>query len=148
MPTIFKEFTFDSAHLLPNVPEGHKCGRLHGHTYGVRLEVSGSIGATTGWVIDYAEVAAAWAPLHDQLDHQFLNDVPGLENSTSENLAKWIWDRLKPVLPGLSKVVVRETCTAGCFYPADVVPPVFGEQPQENARSLKVLRDIVREGGK
>jgi 6-pyruvoyltetrahydropterin/6-carboxytetrahydropterin synthase len=148
MPTVFKEFTFDSAHKLPNVPEGHKCGRLHGHTYGVRLEVSGNIGVKTGWVIDYADIAGAWAPLHAVLDHNYLNDIPGLENSTSEVLAKWIWDRLKPTLPGLSKVIVRETCTAGCFFPADAPVPAFGEQPQENLRSLRVLRDIVREGGK
>jgi 6-pyruvoyltetrahydropterin/6-carboxytetrahydropterin synthase len=116
MHEVFKEFAFDSAHRLTNVPPDHKCGRLHGHTYHVHIYVSGEIGETTGWVIDYAEIAAAWEPLFDQLDHRFLNDVPGLENSTSENLAKWIWDRLAPALPGLSQVFVRETCTAGCIY--------------------------------
>jgi 6-pyruvoyltetrahydropterin/6-carboxytetrahydropterin synthase len=113
---VFKEFTFDSAHRLPNVPDGHKCGRLHGHTYHITIGVSGVAGERTGWVIDYADISAAWAPLHQQLDHRFLNDIPGLENSTSENLSRWIWDRLKPTLPGLSRVVVRETCTAGCIY--------------------------------
>jgi 6-pyruvoyltetrahydropterin/6-carboxytetrahydropterin synthase len=140
MTTVFKEFTFDSAHRLPNVPEGHKCGRLHGHTYGIRLEVSGPVGAETGWVQDYADIAAAWAPLHEQLDHRYLNDVPGLENSTSEVLAQWIWKRLKPALPGLSKVIVRETCTAGCYFPSD--GPVFGDKAEEAARSLRVLRQI------
>lgn len=114
--TVFKEFSFDSAHRLPNVPDGHKCGRLHGHTYRVRVYVRGLANEPTGWVIDYADIASAWAPLHEQLDHRYLNDVPGLENSTSENLARWIWLRLCDRLPGLSKVLVRETCTAGCEY--------------------------------
>lgn len=116
MHTVFKEFSFDSAHKLPNVPVGHKCGRLHGHTYRVRLEVSGKAGPETGWVVDYAEISAAWRPLHDQLDHRYLNDLPGLKNSTSENIARWIWNRLVAALPGLSAVEVRETCTAGCVY--------------------------------
>jgi 6-pyruvoyltetrahydropterin/6-carboxytetrahydropterin synthase len=116
MTTVFKEFTFDSAHRLPNVPEGHKCGRLHGHTYGIRLEVSGPVGAETGWVQDYADIAAAWAPLHAVLDHTYLNDIPGLENSTSEHIARWIYTNLSRSLPGLCRVFVRETCTAGCIY--------------------------------
>lgn len=114
--TIFKEFSFDSAHRLPNVPEGHKCGRLHGHTYRIRIECAGAVGLDTGWVIDYADIAAAWAPLHEQLDHRYLNDIPGLENSTSERLALWIWARLSRSLPALSGVEVRETCTAGSVY--------------------------------
>ena len=116
MHEVFKDFSFDSAHRLPNVPLGHKCGRLHGHTYRVSVYVAGDPGTDTGWVIDYADIAVAWAPLHEQLDHRYLNDVPGLENSTSENIARWIWDRLKVALPALSKVYVRETCTAGCIY--------------------------------
>jgi 6-pyruvoyltetrahydropterin/6-carboxytetrahydropterin synthase len=116
MHEVFKDFSFDSAHLLPNVPDGHKCGRLHGHTYRVTVYVAGAVGEHTGWVVDYADIAAAWAPLHEQLDHRYLNDVPGLENSTSENIARWIWERLRTALPGLSKVYVRETCTAGCIY--------------------------------
>lgn len=111
---VFKEFTFDSAHKLPNVPDGHKCGRLHGHTYRVRIEVAGVIGKHTGWVIDYAEISQAWKPLNEQLDHRYLNEIEGLQNSTSEILAKWIFDRI--CLPGLRTVEVRETCTAGCIY--------------------------------
>lgn len=114
--TVFKEFSFDSAHQLPNVPPGHKCGRLHGHTYRIRIEVRGDVQPTLGWVVDYADIAAAWAPLHEQLDHRFINEIPGLENSTSEHIAEWIWRKLKPSLPGLSCVEVRETCTAGCVY--------------------------------
>ena len=113
---IFKQFTLEAAHRLPNVPAGHKCARLHGHSFRVELRVNGEPGANTGWVMDFSEVKAAFAPLHDQLDHQYLNDIPGLENPTSERLAAWIWDRLQASLPQLSEVVVHETCTSGCRY--------------------------------
>lgn len=112
---IFREFTFEAAHRLPQAPEGHKCARLHGHSYRVEVHVRGRVDASTGWVMDFADIKAAWGPLDKQLDHYYLNEVPGLENPTSENLAAWIWDRLAAALP-LSKVVVRETCTSGCVY--------------------------------
>lgn len=111
---IFKIFTLESAHWLPNVPEGHKCRRLHGHSFRIKLRVSGEIGADTGWVMDFADIKAAFQPLFEQLDHRCLNDIEGLHNPTSENLARWIWTRLKPALPLLSEVVVHETCTSGC----------------------------------
>jgi 6-pyruvoyltetrahydropterin/6-carboxytetrahydropterin synthase len=113
---IFKEFTVEAAHRLPNVPAGHKCGRLHGHSFRLEVHVSGSVGTETGWVIDFADIKSAFQPLEKQLDHNYLNEIPGLENPTSENLARWIWDRLLPSLPELSRVVVRETCTSGCIY--------------------------------
>lgn len=113
---IWKEFGFESAHLLPKVPPGHKCGRLHGHSFRVRVALSGVPGADTGWVMDFADLKKSWKPLHELLDHRYLNDIPGLENPTSEILAGWIWDRLHPSLPGLSAISVRETCTAGCIY--------------------------------
>lgn len=113
---IFREFTFEAAHRLPNVPEGHKCARLHGHSYRVEVHVSGSVGQETGWVQDFGDLKAAFKPLEEQLDHHYLNEVPGLENPTSEVLAKWIWDRLSKQLVGLSQVRVRETCTSGTVY--------------------------------
>ena len=113
---IFKEFSIEAAHYLPNVPEGHKCRRMHGHSFHVTITVSGAVGATTGWVMDFADLKSAFAPIHDALDHRVLNEIPGLENPTSENLAKWIWSKLKPSLPGLSRVTVRETCTSGCAF--------------------------------
>lgn len=113
---IFKEFTFEAAHLLPNVPEGHKCRRLHGHSFRVRIAVAGEVDRHTGWVMDFADVKAAAEPVIKQLDHYYLNDIDGLENPTSEAVAKWLWARLKPVLPGLSEVELWETCTAGCTY--------------------------------
>jgi 6-pyruvoyltetrahydropterin/6-carboxytetrahydropterin synthase len=116
---IFKAFTLESAHRLPNVPAGHKCARVHGHSFRVELHVSGPVDAHLGWVMDFAEVKAAFDPLYRQLDHHYLNDVPGLENPTSENLAKWIWQQLKPTLPQLSAVVVHETCTSGARYTGD-----------------------------
>lgn len=113
---IFKTFTFEAAHRLPNVPAGHKCARLHGHSFGVEIRVSGELGADTGWVLDFSDIKAAFQPLHEVLDHHYLNDVEGLDNPTSEHLAVWLWDRLKPRLPLLSEIVVRETCTSGCRY--------------------------------
>lgn len=113
---IFKEFTFEAAHRLPNVAEGHKCARLHGHSFRVEIYVTGMPDPHTGWVMDFGDIKAAFKPLHDQLDHYYLNEIEGLENPTSENLARWIWIRLKPELPGLSQIVVRETCTSGCVY--------------------------------
>lgn len=113
---IFKEFRIEAAHLLPNVPEGHKCRRLHGHSFLIGVHVSGEVGEASGWVCDFADLSAAFTPLFDQLDHRYLNEVPGLENPTSEHLARWVWDRLAPELPGLSRVVVHETCTSGCEY--------------------------------
>lgn len=112
---IFKEFTFEAAHRLPHVPPGHKCSRLHGHSFRVEVHVSGELTESTGWVVDFADIRTAFEPLHRILDHNFLNDVEGLENPTSENLARWIWLGLR-ALPGLSRIVVRETCTSGCIY--------------------------------
>jgi 6-pyruvoyltetrahydropterin/6-carboxytetrahydropterin synthase len=113
---IFKIFTLEAAHRLPNVPPGHKCARLHGHSFRVEIHISGEIDPHTGWVMDFADIKAAFKPLYDQLDHHYLNDIEGLENPTSEQLARWIWDRLKPALPLLSEVVVHETCTSGSRY--------------------------------
>ena len=113
---IFKEFTIEAAHWLPNVPEGHKCRRLHGHSFRIEVHISGPVASGIGWVMDFADIKAAFAPLDAELDHNCLNEIPGLENPTSEIFAMWIWDRLAPSLPGLSKVVVRETCTTGCIY--------------------------------
>lgn len=113
---IFREFNFEAAHRLPNVAPGHKCGRLHGHSYRFAVHLEAPVGEDTGWVRDFAELSCAVEPLLTQLDHYYLNEVEGLENPTSEELARWIWDRLIPALPELSKVVVRETCTSGCVY--------------------------------
>ena len=113
---IFKEFTFEAAHRLPFVPPDHKCARLHGHSFRVEIHVAGEVGDQSGWIIDFAEIKAAFKPLEAQLDHHYLNEIEGLENPTSENIAAWIWDRLLPALPGLARLVVRETCTSGCVY--------------------------------
>ncbi len=113
---IYKEFSIESAHRLPNLPADHKCSRLHGHSFHIRICVEGEVNPETGWIIDFAEIKAAYKPVFDQLDHHYLNDIEGLENPTSENLAKWIWDRMKPDLPLLSKVIIKETCTSGCVY--------------------------------
>ncbi len=113
---IFKIFTLEAAHRLPNVPPGHKCARLHGHSFRIELHVSGPADPHFGWVLDFADLKAAFKPYYEQLDHHYLNDIPGLDNPTSENLARWIWSKLKPELPLLSEVVVHETCASGCRY--------------------------------
>ena len=111
-----KTFQFEAAHKLPNVPVDHKCARLHGHSFRVEVVVAGECDPRMGWLMDYAELSEAFKPLLDRLDHYYLNDIPGLENATSEMLAKWIWDRLKPHLPLLVEIAVAETCMSRCVY--------------------------------
>jgi 6-pyruvoyltetrahydropterin/6-carboxytetrahydropterin synthase len=110
------EFRFEAAHRLPRVPEGHKCARLHGHSFKVELAIAGPVNPDTGWFIDFGELYDAWKPLESLLDHNYLNEVAGLENPTSEVLAKWIWDRMKKAIPSLDQVTVFETCDARCEY--------------------------------
>jgi 6-pyruvoyltetrahydropterin/6-carboxytetrahydropterin synthase len=109
---IFKEFTFEAAHRLPNVPDDHKCRRLHGHSFRCEVHVSGPVDPQAGWVTDFAEIRNAFEPVHRALDHNYLNEIEGLSNPTSEVIARWIWRQLKATLPGLSIIVVRETCTS------------------------------------
>lgn len=114
--TLTKSFRFEAAHHLPRVPEGHKCRRLHGHSYRVDVTVRGPVDPDTGFLLDYADITEAFEPLRKRLDHYYLNEVEGLDNPTSEILARWLWERLQPRLPQLHKIVVRETCTAECTY--------------------------------
>lgn len=111
-----KTFRFESAHRLPHVPEGHKCGRLHGHSFRVEIVVTGEADPQTGWVLDYGDISDVVRPVIDQLDHRYLNEIAGLENPTSEVLCAWLWRRLADGLPGLSAIVLRETCTTACTY--------------------------------
>lgn len=113
---IFKEFTIEAAHRLPRVPPGHKCGRLRGHSFRIEIHVQGRPATETGWVMDFADVKDAFECVSQTLDHHYMNEIEGLENPTSENLARWIWRKVHPKLPELSSVVVRETCTTGCVY--------------------------------
>jgi 6-pyruvoyltetrahydropterin/6-carboxytetrahydropterin synthase len=113
---ISKTFHIEAAHRLPNVPAGHKCARLHGHSFRVEVHVRGPLDPHLGWVMDFADIKAAFAPLFERLDHNYLNEVGGLDNPTSENLARWIWAHLKPRLPLLARIVVHETCTSACSY--------------------------------
>ena len=111
-----RDFTFEAAHLLPKAPEGHKCRRLHGHSFRVEITVEGEVDPDTGWFLDYGVIAGVVDPIKAQLDHYYLNEVPGLANATSENLAGWIWHRLKLALPSLARVTIHETCEARCEY--------------------------------
>ena len=113
---LYKDFRFEAAHLLPEVPVGHKCSRLHGHSYFVRITIEGEVSPETGWIMDFDVIGEAFGPLLEQLDHHYLNEISGLKNPTSENLAQWIWDRLKPELPELKEVEISETCDSGCRY--------------------------------
>jgi 6-pyruvoyltetrahydropterin/6-carboxytetrahydropterin synthase len=111
-----KTFQFEAAHLLPHLPKTHKCSRLHGHSFKVEIVVAGEVDPKLGWVMDYADIGEAFKPALQKLDHFYLNEIPGLENPTSENIAIWIWKHLKPRLPQLTEIVVAETCTAKCVY--------------------------------
>lgn len=111
-----KSFTFEAAHHLPCFPEGHKCRRMHGHSFKVEVVVEGEMDPARGYLIDYGDIKRAIAPVHDALDHRCLNDIEGLANPTAEMLAAWIWERLAPAVPLLSEVVVCETCTSRCSY--------------------------------
>jgi 6-pyruvoyltetrahydropterin/6-carboxytetrahydropterin synthase len=110
------EFRFEAAHRLPRVPAGHKCARLHGHSFKVELTCEGPVNPETGWFIDFGELADAWDPLWKQLDHNYLNEIEGLDNPTSEILARWIWERMRGPIPSLSRVTIFETCDARCEY--------------------------------
>ena len=114
-----RTFQIEAAHRLPFLPKGHKCERMHGHSFCVEVRVEGECDPKLGWLMDYAEIKGVFEPLFQQLDHRCLNEVAGLENPTSEMLAKWIWERLKPVLPLLAAVAVAETCTARAEYRGD-----------------------------
>lgn len=116
---LFKVFTVEAAHFLPHVPDGHKCKRVHGHSFHIEIHITGPVTEPSGWVMDFADLKQVFEPIYQQLDHHFLNEIEGLENPTSENLARWIWIRLQPLLPALSKIVVQETCTSGCIYRGD-----------------------------
>ncbi|MBU0741035.1 6-carboxytetrahydropterin synthase QueD [bacterium] len=113
---ITKSFTFDSAHWLPNVPQGHKCGRMHGHTYTIVIGVEGEVDPESGWIVDFGDIKAAFKPLEKIMDHRCLNEVEGLENPTAENMARWIYTRMKSDLPQIADVTVRETPTSAAVY--------------------------------
>lgn len=114
--TIFKEFTFDSAHFLTSVPEDHKCRQVHGHTYKLKIFITGSIIEHSGWVLDFSDIKKVVRSVLSEIDHKFLNNVEGLENPTCELLAIWLWRKIKPRLPGLSKIELNETPTSGVIY--------------------------------
>ena len=113
---LVREFTFEAAHFLPNVPQDHKCRRMHGHSFRVEVAVEGDVDPAMGWFLDYAVIRDAVEPVRAQLDHYCLNEVAGLENPTSEHVARWIWERVKPALPSLMRVTVAETCESRCEY--------------------------------
>ena len=112
-----REFSFEAAHRLPNVPRSHKCARMHGHSFRLEVTVAGEVGAGSGWLVDYAEISSVVEPiLREELDHRCLNEVPGLENPTSELICAWLWKRLATLVPGLAAITLAETCAARCTY--------------------------------
>jgi 6-pyruvoyltetrahydropterin/6-carboxytetrahydropterin synthase len=129
---LVKDFHFEAAHLLPNVPEGHKCRRLHGHSFRGEVAVRGEVNPQTGWLIDFADLKQVVDPIVRELDHYYLNDIPGLENPTSEMVAVWIFGRLSGALPGLYRVTIEETCSSRCHYFGDQ-RSVIGDRPNGNS---------------
>jgi len=113
---IFKQFTFDSAHFLPNVPIGHKCREIHGHTYRLVVYIEGDLDKHLGWVMDFAELKRVIDPVVKSIDHKLLNNIEGLENPTCERIAVWIWDQIKPGIPLLARLELHETPTSGAVY--------------------------------
>lgn len=113
---LVKDFRFEAAHYLPNVPEGHKCRRMHGHSFRGEIAVRGNVDPRIGWLIDYADLKRLIDPVVARLDHYVLNEVEGLENPTSERVAVWVWERLAPQLPQLHRITIEETCTSRCHY--------------------------------
>jgi 6-pyruvoyltetrahydropterin/6-carboxytetrahydropterin synthase len=116
---IYKQFTFDSAHFLPNVPEGHKCREMHGHTYHLTIFAEGALLEPEGWVLDFTDLKLVVKPIIEQLDHKLLNNIQGLENPTSEVLVTWLWKQIKPSLPALKRIELKETPTSGVIYEGD-----------------------------
>lgn len=114
-----KSFTFEAAHWLPTFPEGHKCRRMHGHSFKVDIIVRGEVPEDQGFLIDYGDIKQAINPIEQQLDHYVLNEIEGLENPTAEQLARWIFDKIQPNLPMLHCVRIHETCTSTCEYFGD-----------------------------
>ncbi|MDW3211258.1 MAG: 6-carboxytetrahydropterin synthase QueD [Reichenbachiella sp.] len=113
---IYKKFAFDSAHFLPNVPEGHKCKNMHGHTYNLTVYLEGDLDTELQWVMDFKELKDVVKPVIESIDHQLLNDIEGLENPTAERIVVWIWEQIQPKLPLLSKLELNETPTSGAIY--------------------------------
>jgi len=111
-----KSFDFEAAHDLPTFPEGHKCRRLHGHSFRFDVIVEGPVDPVKGYLIDYGDIKRVVDPIVKELDHYYLNDIKGLENPTSEVLAVWIWNRVKAALPQLAAIMVHETCSSSCEY--------------------------------
>lgn len=111
-----KTFRFEAAHDLPTFPDGHKCRRLHGHSFRFDVIVAGDVDPQRGYLIDYGDIKRVVDPIVRRLDHYYLNEIPGLENSTSENLSHWLWEQIKPHLPLLARIIVYETCTSYCEY--------------------------------
>lgn len=111
-----KSFRFEAAHDLPTFPDGHKCRRLHGHSFRFDVIVEGDVAPEKGYLIDYGDIKKVTDPIVRRLDHYYLNEIPGLSNPTSENLARWLWENLKPALPLLACITVHETCTSTCEY--------------------------------
>lgn len=113
---IYKSFTFDSAHYLPEVPKGHKCGNMHGHTYSLKVFVSGEIDPVTCWFMDFEDLKKTINPVIERLDHQVLNEIEGLENPTAENVVVWIWNQIYTRLPELVRLELSETPGSGVIY--------------------------------
>jgi 6-pyruvoyltetrahydropterin/6-carboxytetrahydropterin synthase len=113
---LVKEYRFEAAHRLPHVPAGHKCARLHGHSFKFEIHVAGPVDAHSGWFIDYGALDDVVGPLVARLDHYYLNELDGLENPTSEILAGWLWERIRPRIPQLVAITLHETCDARCIY--------------------------------
>jgi 6-pyruvoyltetrahydropterin/6-carboxytetrahydropterin synthase len=113
---LVRDYRFEAAHRLPRVPASHPCSRIHGHSYHIAVTITGQVDPDMGWIMDFADIDRHVDEIVAVVDHQLLNDIPGLENPTSEILARWFWDRLQPDLPMLTEIMVSETPSSRCIY--------------------------------
>ncbi|MFL2983688.1 MAG: 6-carboxytetrahydropterin synthase QueD [Candidatus Neomarinimicrobiota bacterium] len=113
---IYKTFAVEAARSLPNLPDGHPCKKIHGHSFKITITVAGQIDENTGFVMDFSEIDSSFSPIHKLIDHSYLNDLEGLDNPSSENLCKWIWSKLKNSLRDLKRIEIKETESTGCIY--------------------------------
>ena len=116
---VYKKFHIESARSLPNLPDKHPCSQVHGHSFEIILKVYGELNEKTGFIIDFQEIEDSFNPIRNLLDHAYLNDIKGLENPTSENMCKYIWEEIKPKISGLVEIEIKETYSTGCIYRGD-----------------------------
>ena len=116
---IYKKYYFDAAHFMTNLKKGHKYTKVHGHSYEKIIKISGNLDKTNNWILNYDDIDEIVNPLLQKIDHKTLNDIKGLEKPTSENLAKWFWERIRKKIVNLESIEIIRPRIGGCIYSGD-----------------------------